>query len=120
MSTAKSIQARVFGGQESSGTNGRQSPAPLATDLSIQIPKPKLNRPGPGKVALDPAPSKPKKKKDEARSKVPPDSRPYRERLVEKLGTQYDGVERHRLEQDLNKERHWKRWGPYLSERQWV
>ncbi|SPO38687.1 related to glucosidase I [Pseudozyma flocculosa] len=28
-------------------------------------------------------------------------------------------VEETRLQEDANKERHWKRWGPYLSERQW-
>lgn len=114
MSTAKNIQARVFGGQET--PNGRQSPAPQPelNPLSIQIPKlapatrPKLTKP-----VLDP--SSPKYKSEKAR-----DSRPYRERVIEKLGAHYEGVERHRLDQDEQKERHWKRWGPYLSERQWV
>jgi hypothetical protein len=44
----------------------------------------------------------------------------YREYLLNLLGTEYTSVERHRLEQDQRKERHWKRWGPYLSERQWA
>ena len=44
----------------------------------------------------------------------------YREKLLDTLGSDYEGVERYRLEQDEAKERHWKRWGPYLSERQWV
>ncbi|KAJ7587004.1 glycoside hydrolase family 63 protein [Mycena floridula] len=47
-------------------------------------------------------------------------SNSYRERLQAKLGDQYQGVERYRLAQDEAKERHWKRWGPYLSDRQWA
>lgn len=44
----------------------------------------------------------------------------YRQKLLNKLGTQYSSVEEHRLDQDRARERHWKRWGPYLSERQWA
>ena len=29
-------------------------------------------------------------------------------------------AEEHRLEQDAQRARNWKRWGPYLSERQWA
>ena len=32
----------------------------------------------------------------------------------------WKSVEEKRLEEDERKEKHWKRWGPYLSERQWV
>ncbi|EFP74356.1 uncharacterized protein PGTG_00312 [Puccinia graminis f. sp. tritici CRL 75-36-700-3] len=32
----------------------------------------------------------------------------------------YKSVEEQRLEEDAQKGRHWKRWGPYLSERQWA
>ncbi|KAI4526390.1 hypothetical protein K525DRAFT_189194 [Schizophyllum commune Loenen D] len=39
---------------------------------------------------------------------------------MEKLGEEYPGAERFRLLQDENKESHWKRWGPYLSDRQWA
>lgn len=38
-------------------------------------------------------------------------------------GFQFDkwkSVEEMRLEEDERHEKHWKRWGPYLSERQWV
>ncbi len=28
-------------------------------------------------------------------------------------------AETKRLEEDTNREKNWKRWGPYLSERQW-
>ncbi|KAF8514245.1 Six-hairpin glycosidase-like protein [Hysterangium stoloniferum] len=44
----------------------------------------------------------------------------YREKLFDQLGADYQGVERYRLSEDEAKERHWKRWGPYLSERQWA
>jgi hypothetical protein len=39
---------------------------------------------------------------------------------VTELGDEYKSVERHRLMQDERHERHWKKWGPYVSERQWV
>ncbi|GAA5962083.1 hypothetical protein JCM21900_001941 [Sporobolomyces salmonicolor] len=32
----------------------------------------------------------------------------------------WKSVEEKRLEEDERKEKHWKRWGPYLSERQWA
>jgi hypothetical protein len=44
----------------------------------------------------------------------------YRQRLLNKLGTRYASVEEYRLDQDRDRVRHWKRWGPYLSERQWA
>lgn len=54
-----------------------------------------------------------------ARASTPP-LQPFRERLAQKLGDKYKGAEKYRLEQDNNREKHWKRWGPYLSDRQWV
>lgn len=45
---------------------------------------------------------------------------PFRQRLAERLGAEYKGAERYRLRQDDKREKHWKRWGPYLSDRQWV
>lgn len=59
-------------------------------------------------------------------SNLTPDADPsvptkkYRQKLSEKLGSKYQGTEKYRLEQDEKRERHWKRWGPYLSDRQWV
>jgi len=45
----------------------------------------------------------------------------YRQRLLHKLGSaKYTSVEEYRLDQDRERSRHWKRWGPYLSERQWA
>lgn len=32
----------------------------------------------------------------------------------------WQSVEEKRLDEDARKEKHWKRWGPYCSERQWV
>lgn len=37
-----------------------------------------------------------------------------------KYFAEYKSVEEQRLEEDAQKQRHWKRWGPYLSERQWA
>lgn len=53
-------------------------------------------------------------------SQPPIHQEPFRQRLMEMLGTAYEGAERYRLEQDRIKAHHWKRWGPYLSDRQWV
>ena len=60
----------------------------------------------------------------------------YMQKLQEKLGDDYEGVELYRLKQDVARTKHWKvrkpincaaeadprlqRWGPYLSERQWA
>lgn len=33
---------------------------------------------------------------------------------------EWKSVEEKRLDEDERKEKHWKRWGPYVSERQWV
>lgn len=38
----------------------------------------------------------------------------------QKYFAEYKSVEEQRLEEDAQKLRHWKRWGPYLSERQWA
>lgn len=36
------------------------------------------------------------------------------------LFDEWQSVEEKRLEEDEKKEKHWRRWGPYVSERQWV
>ena len=122
MSSAKNIQAKVFGGGVDVAS-GRQSPASVNStpsdppSLSIQIPKPpplQLDKNSPAAVKEEPVPPR-KASKGFVRQESS-----YRERLLRKLGTKYDGVEKYRLEQDERKERHWKRWGPYLSEREWV
>ncbi|KAH7108087.1 Six-hairpin glycosidase-like protein [Auriculariales sp. MPI-PUGE-AT-0066] len=48
------------------------------------------------------------------------DAKTYMQKLQTKLGDDYEGVELFRLKQDAERSKHWKRWGPYLSERQWA
>lgn len=142
MSSAKKLQTKLFSSQASSAAPGsstpqppqQQSTTPAAAEpnnvlspsasarpgLSIEVP-----RPGPSESPVLPTKVAPK-----PTSTTPPladehqepqeQYRTYRERLIEQLGANYEGVERHRLIQDGKRERHWKRWGPYLSERQWV
>ncbi|KAF5325978.1 hypothetical protein D9611_000442 [Ephemerocybe angulata] len=121
----KKVQERIFGGGGRPAPLSTEDPAidgiPFPTDtpreiptpLTINIPKPatpKQQAPPPRKTATDQSP----KNTDEH---VP---RAYRLRLAEELGDDYHGAERHRLEQDNKREKHWKRWGPYLSDRQWA
>lgn len=107
--SVKKIQEKLFRG-------GNVEPAELSQDrdpgLKINIPKPPPS----------PTPARPKLTKTEPSPKNVEeyDARSHRERLAEKLGEEYKGAERYRLSQDEKKERHWKRWGPYLSDRQWV
>ncbi|EIN11579.1 hypothetical protein PUNSTDRAFT_83245 [Punctularia strigosozonata HHB-11173 SS5] len=112
MSKAQKMKDRLFG--KTAASNGGDGTARAGSDpsLTIQIPKPAVitSSPTPPKVSKPPAPTV----QDER------DGRPYRERLLEKLGTKYDGAERYRLDQDDARKKHWKRWGPYLSERQWA
>lgn len=42
-----------------------------------------------------------------------------RDRLVAELGPRFHSVEEYRLQQSDKYQVHWKRWGPYVSERQW-
>lgn len=39
---------------------------------------------------------------------------------MRQLGPRFRSVEEYRLDQSDKYEVHWKRWGPYVSERQWV
>jgi len=108
----KKVQGKLFRGegiQQSRQPEGRASPG-LAIHIPPITPPPPIPNPPPklSKLPLDGSP------------KSDIDGRPYRERLVDMLGADYHGVERYRLLQDEKRDRHWKRWGPYLSERQWV
>lgn len=113
----KKVQGKLFRGE--GAIKQSQQPDRASPGLAIHIPKP---------ASPQPAPNPPPKL-----SKPPPDVSPkdhgaegdqptgrYRDRVIELLGGHYHGVEKYRLAQDDQKERHWKRWGPYLSERQWV
>jgi len=107
----KRVQDKLFRGGSSTPDPGQlSSPA-----LTIDIPT--------GKPPVTPTPP-PKREKNDSSPKPQvedtTDSRTYRERLTSALGAEYKGVENYRLVQDGKKEKHWKRWGPYLSDRQWV
>jgi hypothetical protein len=105
--TVKRVQEKLFG----RGNNDPESTQDRDPGLTINIPKPAKSQLPPPKISKAvPSPKNPDE--EEVRS--------YRDRLAEKLGAEYKGAERYRLLQDGNKERHWKRWGPYLSDRQWV
>ncbi|KAG6808523.1 hypothetical protein H0H92_003851 [Tricholoma furcatifolium] len=81
--------------------------------LTIDIPKP----------SSSPVPRPKLAKSSDSSPKYPQENREqqtYRQHLAQKLGGEFHGVEKYRLLQDGKKERHWKRWGPYLSDRQWA
>lgn len=80
--------------------------------LTINIPKPPPTPTPPPKNAKQPDAS--------PRNAEDAEPRSYRERLAQKLGGDYKGAEKYRLQQDEARDKHWKRWGPYLSDRQWV
>ncbi|KAJ7287565.1 glycoside hydrolase family 63 protein [Mycena rebaudengoi] len=105
--SVKKVQDKLF----RRANNDADIPQDRDPGLTINIPKPPAAPTPPPKISK-PAPSPNNLDEEEMRS--------YRERLAEKLGSEYKGVERYRLLQDGNKERHWKRWGPYLSDRQWA
>lgn len=117
MASAKKLQHKIFGTPSSSIDTLR--PSPSDPRLTINIPK--------GKPAPSPSLVQPKKQVNEtpkvsrsAGVDVQPTPKNYRDRLTTQLDSEYESVERHRLAQDERRDRHWKRWGPYLSERQWV
>ena len=117
----KKLQAKIFRGQNGAGEEDAKSAARSSSDpaLTINIPNPVLTDssqagPAPPKITTKAEASSPKQTDENA------DAKPFRQRLIEKLGSKYHGAERYRLDQDDQRELHWKRWGPYLSDRQWV
>ena len=114
----KAMQDKLF--------RGGPSQEPTDNDNQGQPPGLTINIPGKQEASSSvPFPTAPPKmnKSDSSPKAIndrPEDYQPYRERLARQLGQDYKGTERHRLEQDADKDRHWKRWGPYLSNRQWV
>lgn len=121
------LQDRLFRGKESAAPGVETDASGIRpkdpSPLNISIPRPPVMVPSQ-------APAPPKASKTEPSPKQPApadpttipaaDGRSYRERMIEHLGHRYIGVEKFRLQQDEDRERHWKRWGPYVSERQWV
>ena len=116
MSQTKKIQGKIFRGE--SGAGGPQPPRSTSDPaLTISIPKPATSQtPAPAPPKLAKPEAVPSPKQDERNG----DARPFRHRLAEKLKNEYKGAERYRLDQDRERELHWKRWGPYVSDRQWV
>lgn len=121
MSRAEQIRGKLFGKEKapsdpkSNGGDASASRPAVDVPLTIHIPKPvPPSQPAPPPKLKDSKPDS-SPRPEQAR-----DPRSFRERLVERLSHEYHGAERYRLVQDDNKELHWKRWGPYVSDRQWV
>ena len=121
-SSVKKMQDRLFGRNQTplqSDDTGADDPADPPAPLSINIPKPQPTPTYPARRATDSSP-----KQDAAENTftqaTEAERRPYRERLAQQLGDEYKGAEKYRLREDDERRKHWKRWGPYLSDRQWV
>jgi hypothetical protein len=112
----KKVQGKLFrGGSEDLNIQLPEATPKPGDGLTIDIPKP----PSPP----DPNPfPKLSKRLSDAPMESSDDTavKSYRSRLSDTLGLEYNGVEKYRLLQDGKRERHWKKWGPYLSDRQWV
>ncbi|KAI0066247.1 hypothetical protein BV25DRAFT_1797668 [Artomyces pyxidatus] len=114
--SVRNIQQRLFRANLANAQDGADPSKAAEPSLSIKIPKPS------GQATPVPNPP-PKLTKTETATPPATQDAPaksYRDRVREKLGKDYEGVERYRLDQDNAKARHWKRWGPYLSDRQWA
>jgi hypothetical protein len=125
MSRAALARDRLFRGKD--GTAAPTATPDAASSARSKDPSLKIGIPKPPPMMTNTqAPAPPKTAKTDASPKQPApeadpsDGRSYRERLIDRLGNRYIGVEKFRLQQDEDRERHWKRWGPYVSERQWV
>jgi hypothetical protein len=117
MSSTKRIQGKLFRGE--TGIETSDSTRSISDQNSLTIDIPKIAIP-----SVSPAPP-PKNSKHQSQEGDVPASNgrsitPYRLRLLQRLADEYRGAEKYRLEQDNKKLAHWKRWGPYLSDRQWV
>ncbi|KAG6372413.1 Six-hairpin glycosidase-like protein [Boletus reticuloceps] len=111
-SSLKAIQEKLFRGGDDPNGPGSSDSDPRDHRLTIQIPKPAAKSEPPPKVAK----ASPRLNETNADAI----QKNYRQRLSDRLGTNYQGAERFRLQQDDARLRHWKRWGPYLSDRQWA
>ena len=118
-SAVKKMQEKLFRRGESTPSpepQQQQQSDRAEPGLTINIPN---KVPFPTTQAQPPPKLKPADSAPKASAEVP-QSKSYRQRLAEALGAAYKGAEKHRLQQDDAREKHWKRWGPYLSDRQWV
>jgi hypothetical protein len=114
--SAKNLQNKIFGTPSSSSS--ALKPSPSDPGLTINIPK---QQPAALNVSHTqhpkPGPTTPVTKGDKESAISP---KKYRDKVAIELGSEYESVERYRLLQDERKDRHWKKWGPYLAERQWA
>ena len=127
-SSVKKVQNKLFGRQQTTPTTPLQSDDTSLQDrvdpptpLTINIPKPQATPTLP--VRKNTTDSSPRQDADNTfnqDTEAMPQMRSYRERLAQQLGDKYKGAEKYRLREDDKREKHWKRWGPYLSDRQWV
>lgn len=118
----KKVQEKLFRGGTNPNDDIDNGLPRSEPGLTINIPV-APNTPTQPTAAAPPKstkPTDPSPNSDQVDPRPQQDDRSYRERLASRLGAEYQGVERYRLEQDQKRERHWKRWGPYVSDRQWV
>jgi len=117
-SAVKKMQEKIFRRGESTPEsepelNDRSDSPALTISIPNKIPFPTQAQ----------AQAPPKLKPTDGAAKATAEAeqpRSHRQRLAEALGAAYKGAEKHRLQQDDDREKHWKRWGPYLSDRQWA
>ncbi|KAG1896677.1 Six-hairpin glycosidase-like protein [Suillus fuscotomentosus] len=112
----KTLQQKLFRGVEETNGSDIQQTDSRDPGLTIQIPKAEFVAP----LAPKPPPKTSKAISGDLKTEEYGSIKSYKQRLSEALGVDYHGVEKYRLLQDENRERHWKRWGPYLSDRQWA
>ncbi|KAI9509176.1 Six-hairpin glycosidase-like protein [Russula earlei] len=110
----RSIQQKLFRPDPPGSQNTSDSQKP---DSALTISIPKTVTPPP---SVPPKLGKPQEPNPSPTSNGGNAPRFYRDRLRQKLGPAYKTVEQYRLDQDGRRERHWKRWGPYVSDRQWA
>ncbi|GMK58313.1 hypothetical protein CspeluHIS016_0503450 [Cutaneotrichosporon spelunceum] len=119
-------QAVAVAQEQSNENNGESGgAAPLHIDIPGQRGKESLpKRAERAEVKRDehtpvPAGRSPRTASGEETPRTPRENKSLRDRLAKQLGSEYRSVEDHRLHQSDLYEVHWKRWGPYVSERQW-
>ncbi|OWZ77611.1 cytoplasmic protein [Cryptococcus neoformans Tu401-1] len=143
MSTAKKLQNKLFraGQEQSSAGAAAGDVTPVASGASTPVPEQlKINIPAPpgaqqgDKREKENLPKRPPSQQESAPELTPKDAgsdvdtpeavaqdkkQTLRDRLVAELGPRFRSVEEYRLQQSDKYQVHWKRWGPYVSERQW-
>ena len=115
-SSVKRVQEKLFGRKQIHDDTSQDIGVDPPTPLTINTLTPQAY---PARKAADSSPIR-----DAAENTFTQTTgatqRPYRERLAQRLGDEYSGAEKYRLREDDERKKHWKRWGPYLSDRQWV